>query len=81
MPVSAVSVPARAWSGSSQVGGLAGAPVVCRYTGIAAPIPNALHPLAYALVNVPLAQQNFLVLPNGSACPGPLSATLTTVSP
>ena len=81
VPVQSNSVPPLAWSGSSQVGGLAGAPVVCRYTGIAAPVPNALHPLNYSLVSGPLVQQNFLVLPLGSACPGPLSATLTTATP
>jgi len=81
VPVTAVSVPANAWSGSGQVNGLAGAPTVCRYTGIAAPVPNWLHPLPYSLVSGPLVQQNFLVLPNGSLCPGPLAANLTTASP
>jgi prepilin-type N-terminal cleavage/methylation domain-containing protein len=81
VPVTTVSVPPSAWSGSSQVNGLAGAPTVCRYTGIALPIPNSLHPLNYSLVSGPLVQQNFLVLPNGSLCPGPLAANLTTVTP
>jgi hypothetical protein len=81
VPVSSSSTPALSWSGSTAVGGLTGAPTVCRYTTTASPVSNSQHPLAYATVNTPLAQQNFLVLPTASACPGVIAGAITTVSP